>query len=91
MARYLIIRALDPLDCFLRFLEEYKMVGFASLYEKPVLVGIYDDVLVVGIPRDLLRKARAIISLADNCHTVKVSGTSNKAKRIALSIRRRSV
>jgi len=86
--RYLIIRAADPPSCYAELLEYYLVVGFAALIEPLQLVAIYDDVLVVGVPRDALRRVRALVALLEGCRTVRVAGTSKKAKAVAASMRR---
>jgi hypothetical protein len=88
--RYLLIRAEDPADCFAKFLERYMLTGFLSLIHPPRLVAIYDDVLVVGVPREALRAARAVVALLESCRTVKVRGTAKKAKATAASIRNKT-
>ena len=86
--RYLIIRAVDPPSCYAALLEYYLAVGFAALIEPLQLVAIYDDVLVVGVPRDVARRVRALVALLEGCRTVRVAGTSKKAKAVAASMRR---
>lgn len=86
--RYLLIRSLDPARCYVEFLNRYMLVGFLSLVKQPRLVAIYDDVLVVGIPREAVRRARAVVALIEGCRTVKVAGTAKRAKAVAASIRR---
>jgi len=86
--RYLIIRAADPPSCYAELLEYYLVVGFVALIEPPQLVAIYDDVLVVGVPRDVARRVRALVALLEGCRTVRVAGTSKKAKAVAASMRR---
>ncbi|MEM1598446.1 MAG: hypothetical protein QXP31_05040 [Pyrobaculum sp.] len=89
MYRYLIIRAADPVDCYLQLLEKYQLVGLVSLLQPPRLVGIYDDVLALGVPRAVVRRVRAVVALLDGCRTVKVVGTSKRARAVAASIRKR--
>lgn len=91
MRRYLLIRAEDVMAC----LENMNNLFIAVLGVKYKLlkfdiVGIYDDVIVIGVPRELARRARALIALIDGCRTVKVRGTIKSARRTAASIRRRS-
>ncbi|MEM0465050.1 MAG: hypothetical protein QXS00_09900 [Pyrobaculum sp.] len=86
--RYLIIRSEDPALCYVRFLERYQLAGFASLVYTPRLVAIFDNVLVLGVPRELVRKARAIVALLDGCYTARVAGTMRRAKAVAASIRK---
>jgi hypothetical protein len=88
--RYLLIRTEDPADCFAKLLERYMLTGFLSLIHPPRLVAIYDDVLVVGVPREALRAARAVVALLESCRTVKVRGTAKKAKATAASIRNKT-
>ncbi|AET31593.1 hypothetical protein [Pyrobaculum ferrireducens] len=85
--RYLVIRSLDPASCYVELLELYPLVGFASLIHPPRLVAMYDDVLVIGVPRDVARRVRAAVALLDGCYTVKVVGTSRRARAVAASIR----
>ncbi|ACB39703.1 hypothetical protein [Pyrobaculum neutrophilum] len=87
--RYLLVRSGDPVSCYLQLLERYQLVGFTALIHKPRLVAIYDDVLVVGVPREALRAVRAIVALLYGCRTVKTAGTERRAKAVAASIRRR--
>ncbi len=91
MRRYLLVRAEDVMAC----LENMNNLFIAVLGVKYKLlkfdiVGIYDDVIVIGVPRELARRARALIALIDGCRTVKVRGTIKSARRTAASIRRRS-
>lgn len=91
MRRYLLVRAEDVMTC----LENMNNLFIAVLGVKYKLlkfdiVGIYDDMIVIGVPRELVRRARALIALIDGCRTVKVRGTIKSARRTAASIRRRS-
>lgn len=86
--RYLIIKSEEPAACYIQILEMYQLTGFISLIYRPKFVAIYDDVLVVGVPREVLRTVRAIVALLNGCRTVKVAGTSKRAKAIAASIRK---
>jgi len=86
--RYLIIRATDPPSCYVELLEYYLVVGFIALVEPLQLVAIYNDVLVVGVPRDVARRVRALVALLEGCRTVRVAGTSKKAKAVAASMRK---
>jgi hypothetical protein len=85
--RYLVIRSADPAACYVELLELYPLVGFVSLIHPPRLIAMYDDMLVVGVPRDVARKVRAVIALLDGCYTVKAVGTSRRARAVAASIR----
>ncbi|KUO84815.1 MAG: hypothetical protein AT715_09285 [Thermoproteus sp. JCHS_4] len=90
MYRYLVIRAEDPLECLERI--NLYFVAVAGLRFKAIefnIVGIYDDIIALGVPRDLVGKARALVALLDGCRTVKVRGTVKSARRTAMSIRRR--
>ncbi|MGC9117943.1 MAG: hypothetical protein ACP5I3_03010 [Thermoproteus sp.] len=91
MNRYLLIRAEDPSSC-LEALGDYFMavVGLKFRLVKFNVVGIYDDVIVLGVPRNLVGKARALVALLDGCRTVRVKGTVKSARRTAMSIRRPS-
>ncbi len=85
--RYLIIRSQNPPDCYLQMLQWYMLAGLRAMVHTPRFVAIYDDVLVVGVARDVVRVARAVVALMENCRTVKVAGTAKRAKSIAASIR----
>ncbi|GEM_PF-825636 len=85
--RYLLVRAEDPAVCYVQLLERYMLTGFLSLVHAPRLVAIYDDMLVVGVPREAVRAVRAVLALLDGCRTVKVVGTAKRAKAVAASIR----
>jgi hypothetical protein len=85
--RYLLVRAEDPIGCYIQLLERYMLAGFLSLIYPPRLVAIYDDVLIVGVPRDAARAVRAVVALLNGCRTVKVVGTARRAKAVAASIR----
>lgn len=85
--RYLLVRAEDPAACHAQLLERYMLAGFLSLVHAPRLVAIYDDVLVVGVPREAVRAVRAVVASLDGCRTVKVAGTAKRAKAVAASIR----
>jgi hypothetical protein len=87
--RYLLIRGADPALCYAQILEMYQLTGLASLLHPPRLVAIYDDILAVGVPRGKIRAVRAIVTLLDGCRTIKVVGTSSRAKAVAASMRRR--
>lgn len=89
--RYLVIRTVDPVDCYLKFLGGYQLLGFISLVYPPRLVAIYDDVLAIGVPREAARGARALVALLEGCRTVKVVGTSKRARAVAASIRRKNL
>lgn len=84
--RYLIVRG-DPPSCYLQILEFYPLAGFISLTHLPRLVAIYDDILALGVPREAVRAVRAVVALLDNCRTVKIVGTSKRARAVAASIR----
>lgn len=87
--RYLIIRARDPLRCLEGFAELYLApLGLHAFYLPLNIVGIYDDVLIIGVPRRLVPRARALVALLDDCHTIKVKGTMKAARRTAMSMRR---
>lgn len=90
MYRYLIIRADDALTC-LNDLSELFIAVFGMKYKvlKFDVVGVYDDVVVIGVPRGLVQRARALVALMEGCRTVKVRGTVKSARRTATSIRRR--
>ncbi|AAL63761.1 hypothetical protein PAE1829 [Pyrobaculum aerophilum str. IM2] len=76
------------MGCYAEILERYQLIGFQALTRPPRLIAIYDDVVVLGVPRDAVRKARAIVALLNGCYTVKVAGTSKRAKAVAASIRK---
>ncbi|CCC81591.1 hypothetical protein [Thermoproteus tenax] len=87
--RYLLIRAEDVERC----LEELNLGYIAVLglmYRLYYfdLIGIYDDIIVVRVPRALVRRSRALIALLEGCRTVKVRGTLKSARKTAMSIRR---
>jgi len=85
-----VIRAEDPLECLERI--NLYFVAVAGLRFKAIefnIVGIYDDIIALGVSRDLVGKARALVALLDGCRTVKVRGTVKSARRTAMSIRRR--
>lgn len=85
-----MIRAEDPLECLERI--NLYFVAVAGLRFKAIefnIVGIYDDIIALGVSRDLVGKARALVALMDGCRTVKVRGTVKSARRTAMSIRRR--
>ncbi len=85
-----MIRAEDPLECLERI--NLYFVAVAGLRFKAIefnIVGIYDDIIALGVSRDLVGKARALVALLDGCRTVKVRGTVKSARRTAMSIRRR--
>ncbi|MFB6491525.1 MAG: hypothetical protein TU35_009915 [Thermoproteus sp. AZ2] len=87
--RYLVIRARDPLKCLEDVASLYLApLGLHALYLPLNVVGVYDDVLIIGVPRRLVPKARALIALLNDCHTVKVRGTIKAARRTAMSMRR---
>lgn len=85
--RYLLVRSLRPVECYVEFLNRYMLIGFLSLVKSPTLIAIYDDVLVVGVPREAVRSARAVVALLEGCRTVRVVGTVKRAKAVAASIR----
>lgn len=88
--RYLLIRSKDPASCLERLLELYPAAaGIRALYTSLDVIGIYDDIVVIGVLRELVPKARAIVAASNECHTVKVKGTVKAARRTAMSIRRR--
>ncbi|MFN7106219.1 MAG: hypothetical protein ACK4M3_06530 [Pyrobaculum sp.] len=80
--RYLIVRG-DPPSCYLQILELYPLAGFISLTHLPRLVAIYGDILALGVPREAVRTVRAVVALLDNCRTIKIVGTSKKARAVA--------
>lgn len=87
--RYLLIRSKDPASCLEKLLELYLAAGIRALYTSLDVIGIYDDVVVIGVLRELAPKARAAVAVSNECHTVKVKGTVKAARRTAMSIRRR--
>ncbi len=90
MSRYLLIRADDPIACINDINELFiAVLGIKYKTLKFNVVGIYDDVIVIGVPRELVGRARALIALMDGCRTVKVRGTIKSARRTAASIRRK--
>ncbi|MEM0370271.1 MAG: hypothetical protein QXK71_01900 [Pyrobaculum sp.] len=86
--RYLVIRAVDPVSCYIKFLEKYILVGISSLINPPKFVAIYDDVLIIGVTKEVVKTARAVVALLDGCRVVKILGTSKRAKAVAASIRK---
>ncbi|MEZ0248607.1 MAG: hypothetical protein ABWJ97_04990 [Thermoproteus sp.] len=90
MSRYLLIRSEDPLDCLERIkLYMIAVLGLKFQAVRLEVVGIYDDILIIGIPRELVRRTRGLVALLDGCRTIKVRGTVKSARRTAASIRRR--
>ncbi len=89
--RYLVLRAVgDPVEAWTQILDNYgAFVGYLALaHPPPRLMGIYGDLIVVGVPRGLVDHFRALVFVLGVAYTVRTTGTLRKAVRTALSARK---
>ncbi len=80
----------DPAEVWTRLLDNYRsFVGYlASVRPPPRLMGIYGDIIVVGVPGDLVDHFRALVFVLGAAYTVRTTGTLRRAVRVALSSRK---